>query len=272
MNRVQLLCAYINQNVVFSTCYPLEKMLLGHRAQTSAQDGGNGTEGDSKPKRSMLRMFLMNFVLPGIIFNAVRTKTSLPIAYLISGVTPVIDALKNAKDSHSLDPISALIIISIIGQIIMSIYTSDQQYLNLANIIVPGFLGICFLGSICLLPQNLILMYIQKSQGDSPEAQQRKANQLARPGFILTTKLVCVYWGIGQFVKVGILVLCDFLAPANDWTFILPLVSIGIDFFLGVTTFLYIRHRAIATGHLDELKAVMGRKDASEQPIPNSSS
>ena len=232
---------------------------------SSHTNAGNDENADPKPKRSMLKMFIMNFVLPGIIFNAVKTRTSLPIAYLISGIPPVLDAGKNVIASKSLDPISALVILSIVGQIIMAVFTSDQHYLNLANIIVPSFLGLCFIGSIFFLPQNLILMYIQRSQGDSPEAQEIKSRQLARPGFIATTKLLSAYWGIGQFVKVGILVLCDFLAPSESWTYILPLVSIGIDVILGVTTFLYIRYRASVTAHLDELKAARARGNNSAE-------
>ena len=81
---------------------------------SSHTNAGNDENADPKPKRSMLKMFIMNFVLPGIIFNAVKTRTSLPIAYLISGIPPVLDAGKNVIASKSLDPISALVILSIV--------------------------------------------------------------------------------------------------------------------------------------------------------------
>ncbi|KAJ3076892.1 hypothetical protein HDU98_010987 [Podochytrium sp. JEL0797] len=193
---------------------------------TPTSQQGNGTI-------SLKKQLLLCLLGPSIMFGIVNHWVAQWAAYLISSLPVLYVLFIEFKENGSPGMLTVPILIGIIVQAILAgIFPGNARIVNISRAVVPFIIGCLFLVSIVALPENLITMFVHKSQAaarakaeaEGPDALANYELEQARirrnpERFRFVTTLLCLVWGIGNLVIVAVILLIDFLAPAsaNQW-------------------------------------------------------
>ncbi|KAJ3227895.1 hypothetical protein HK099_008305 [Clydaea vesicula] len=188
----------------------------------------------------ILRMILMNFVFPAIIFNVATNYTTDVVALILSAIPPFLETIFVMITKKHVDLVSMLVLFSIAAGVIVTLCTNNPVLLLIKDSCLTAFFGTAFLISL-LFPINLIWIYNRSFQ-NTKEDLARLDEEWLKPGVQRVTRICCLVWGLGLLSEAVIRILIilfakiDFKVLAN-LSLAFPFVFTGL---LAIWNYLYI--------------------------------
>ncbi|EQC41551.1 hypothetical protein SDRG_01513 [Saprolegnia diclina VS20] len=113
----------------------------------------------------ILRMVLVDFAAPVVIYSIASSYTSDVLALLLSAIPPAVNSVVVMVQQRSLDPISCLVVVSIALSAALAAITSNAKLLLVKDSFLTFVFGVAFLISVVCGKENLIWRYYRQMAG-----------------------------------------------------------------------------------------------------------
>ncbi|KAJ3325855.1 hypothetical protein HDV06_002240 [Boothiomyces sp. JEL0866] len=191
-------------------------------------------------KKGIIKMVMMNIILPFIILAVLNGKVSLVLALALSGVPPALEGLQNIYKTRQIDAIAAMVIISIIFSIAVVVFTSDPKLILLKDSFQTILLAILF-GTSVFMEENLIWRYNRQFSGHNPETQKELDERWRDPRVKATTNTLCIVWAIGFLIEAGTRIILIYTIPTNVFAYLTNVLLFVVLGLLTLFTMFYIK-------------------------------
>lgn len=197
---------------------------------------------NTNKSRGVWIFVLANFVLPLVIYAVCSPYMSDVAALSLSGIPPALQTLRQAIVHKVLDPLAALVLVSIAASVVLANLTADARLLLVKDSFLTLVTGAAFLGSLCCARENLIWIYNRQFAG--PDAQADLDAKGAVPEVQRTTRLMCLVWGCGLVAESLLRVVLVYSVPIATMAYLSTIIMLTTVLALAAWSYLYTRHRA----------------------------
>lgn len=184
---------------------------------------------------------IVNVALPYACYTGLHTQLGDVRALLVSAAPPVIWSLIEFARKRRADALSLLVLLGIVLSLFAFIGSGSARFLLLRENLVPGAVGLVFLGSAAigkpLMYQLARATAARRGAAAANEIQQLKDNLYFRR----TMTLMTLVWGFGLLASMAIAIALVFALPIATYLLVAPFCHYGIAGGLGVWTAWYAR-------------------------------
>ncbi|KDO34697.1 hypothetical protein SPRG_00760 [Saprolegnia parasitica CBS 223.65] len=180
----------------------------------------DGAVNRSHVRWHILRMVLVDFAAPVVIYSIASSYTNDVVALLLSAIPPALNSVLVMVQRRSLDPISCLVVVSIALSAALAAITSDAKLLLVKDSFLTFVFGLAFLFSVGCGTENLIWRYYRQMAG--PDATSHLDALYASAIVRTSTNLMCYVWGAGLVVEALLRLVLIYLLPIHTMAYISP--------------------------------------------------
>jgi hypothetical protein len=193
--------------------------------------------------RSVAISLIINAVLPIIIYNALKTYTSVSdfVALLATGVPSTIDSLVGIVRRRRIDFLAGFTLVTIAVSLIIIAFGSDPKVYLVRESFFTAAFGVAYLVS---LPFPKPLAYYFARQfvaGNTQEGIARFEQMWQNPMFRRMLRLIGLYWSAGLLLEAALRFYLVFTMSVQQFLFVSPFIFYGITGLLVAGQFLIIR-------------------------------
>jgi len=203
----------------------------------------NATQSNSEIRITILRLLMINIVLPIVIYSIAKDKMSDVAAIALSGIPPALDALYSIIRHRRIDIISTATVVAIALSGVVAAFTKDAKLLLVKDSFVTLMFGITHLSSIIFGKENLIWSYNRQFNGSSPEDQARLDELWSIKNVQSVTNTMCVVWGLGLFLEGILRIVLIYNLPVSTMGYLSPILVAVVFTILGLWNVIYIKMR-----------------------------
>ncbi|KAJ3115253.1 hypothetical protein HDU96_000968 [Phlyctochytrium bullatum] len=210
--------------------------------------------------RAAISLILINVILPIAIYSIGVLWWSESTALAVSAIPPSLEAVITLIRTRRPEPISSIVVVSIVFAIIVAVLTSDPRLLLVKDSFMTLCLGVGFLVSMGFRRGNLIWAYNRQMSGanTSPEVSARMDAEWADPVVRRAAGTLCVLWGVGFLVESGVRVALVYIIETRVMAYVSYVVMVVFGVGLTGITVLYVvrfRRRYAAMKAGDDMEA-----------------